>query len=203
MLRSLSRHCIQNSLSAVLVRPTPPLLGNIVLLIKGGIVAGETLIRRLTIRVAWSNCGEVDVTDPVQELGSEFIAGVAVASRCNQLLHRGPQFGGTGIEGAICRDIPTVVTEGWIVDGGVPVAGLPTPDAIAKQVGNIVIVSHAADAKDVLQIGDHFGILLADQNAINHICECLLVCDTILRPILADRLVILPVIPDGFGHARG
>lgn len=64
-LHSLSCHYVRNSLSAVLVRPAPPLLGNIVLLVKGRIVARETLIRRLTIRVAGGNCCQVHVAYPV------------------------------------------------------------------------------------------------------------------------------------------
>lgn len=101
MLHLHSPHCIHNSLSAVLVRPAPPLLGDIVLLVKGRIVAREALIRRLALRVTWSNCGEVNVTNPIQELVDEFIALLAVASRSNQFLHRGPQFRGVGIERAL------------------------------------------------------------------------------------------------------
>ena len=150
-----------NSLSAVLIRPASPLLVDIVLLVEGRVVACKALVRCLIASVAWFNCCGGDVADPVQELGGEFLAIVTVSGR-NYRFRSSPQSGSTGVEDFFGRDVATVVAEGWVVDGGIPVAGLPASNAKTEQVGEIIIVGQAINVEDILQVRDHLGIVLAE-----------------------------------------
>ncbi len=54
--------------------------------------------------------------------------------------------GGGGVEGGR-GDVIAVLVEGWVVEGGIPVAALPAADSVAEDIGKIVVVSARSISK--------------------------------------------------------
>ncbi|KAI7001187.1 hypothetical protein KC329_g124 [Hortaea werneckii] len=84
----------------------------------------------------------------------------------------------------------------------VPIQALPVSNPTGESVGEIIIVSHVGKAESALQCRCQVGIILADKNIIHNVRQSLLSCNAFRRTVLGYRLIVLPVVVDGFRHAR-
>ncbi len=128
-------------LAAILVGPAAPRLVDVVLGVKGCVVRGVAFVRGLAAFETGLHERDVDVADEVEHLRRQGGGLRGVASGRDQPLDRAGEVRRGRMEGAVGGEIAAVLREGGAVDGGVPVAALPSSDARAERIGEVVVVS--------------------------------------------------------------
>lgn len=78
---------------------------------------------------------------------------------------------------------------------------MPARNTIRKGVAEIVVVSQVTKAEEILEPLGHLGVFSTKSNVVNKIDENLRLADTVSRSMLAGGFIVLPVMPNRFGHA--
>ena len=99
-------------------------------------------------------------------------------------------------------DIPTILAEGRVIDRRIPIPVLPEPHAVAEHVRKVVVVRERLHVERGFQLLDRRGVA-GLQDRVGDIDQLLLRGDAGLWTVLADGLVVLPVVPEGVGDPGG
>ena len=80
---------------------------------------------------------------------------------------------------------------------------MPAADAGGEDVGEVVVVGEGLEAEGRFEGGSHVGAVLVEEDVVDDVDEELGALDAGLGTVLPDGFVVVPVVPDGFGDARG
>ena len=205
MIAGDARACLQKApLRTILVGPAAPgALGDGVERVEGAVVVGVVLFEGFARGGGGGDGGRVDVADVVEHWDCEGRELGAVACGGEEFLDGGGQGGGGWVQGGVGGHVAAVLAEGRVVDGRVPVAALPAADAGGEDVGEVVVVGEGLQAEGGFEGGSQVGAVLVEEDVVDDVGEELGPRNTGLGTVFADGFVVVPVVPDGFGDARG
>lgn len=141
-----------NVLCAVLIRPAPPLLADIVLRVKRRVVRCEASVLALPAANTGCHGGDINVSDEIEQGFREVrqLPATAVPSGCDQAADCRFLRSGVRVQEREGRDVATVVREGWTVHSWIPVTALPVTEGAGEDTGKIIVVGEIAEAEDIL-----------------------------------------------------
>jgi hypothetical protein len=183
---------------AYLVRPGSPALCNVILGVESvvmsreaGVLATLTLIDSILSKPpnpVQHRCGQV------RDLGS-------IAPFRKEIFNSASETAGFGIYEGIGGDVTTVQIEGRVIYFRVPNEILPSTNSRSDHTGKIVIVGNIREAEDAFELRRSRSVVQANEDVVHHIGDFLRVRDALLICVDPDRLVVSPVIPDGFNDS--
>lgn len=188
------------SLSAVLIRPAPPLLGDVVLCVERCIVRREAFVLGLSAASTRCHRGDIDVSDEIEQAVRKVPGFLPVPSSRDQAADRRFLLSGVRVQDRIGRDVAAVVRERRAVHRRIPVPALPARDSSGEDAGEVIVVGEVAEPEHVLVLVYEIGVAVRRftlrQEVIEYVCELLCSSDAVPRTVLPDRLVVLPVVVD-------
>lgn len=120
-----------------------------------------------------------------------------------EALHCGRESRGGRILDGGGGEVAAIFKECRVVECWIPVAPLPGADTSSDGIGKVVVVGDAGHLEGILELGPERGVVVGDEDLVDDVRELLRQVHAVLGRVLGDGRVVLPVVVDGFGDARG
>lgn len=103
------------------------------------------LVLRLASRCAITDGeGLVGPSGKVKQRCQKSVDLLAIAAQGQEMLGCSASFCRRGSDGGVCGEVAAILGKGRVVDFGVPIAALPTTNAVAEGVHEVVVVPKAS-----------------------------------------------------------